>query len=398
MTRTKTALDVAPHRHFAYLLGFIIAVGPVSVDMYLPAFAQIAQRFGPAVPQLTLASYFAGFAVGQMAQGLLSDRFGRRGPLSAGLLLYCLASLGCAFAPSAGSFCVFRALAAFGAAASIVVPRAMVRDLADGTQAAGLMSDVMVVMSTAPVIAPVLGSLVLLFTSWRMIFVLAALYGVAGLYLVVCHLPETLEPGRRTRLRFVPALQLFRQALSEPGFLVHACIGGLGMAALFAYLAGAPQVFMGQGGVTPSMFGFLLAVLGAAMIGFFRINGWLVRRRGAPFALDIGIAVWLLAGAMLCALAWTRQTAPPAVFAALLVFSLGYSFIPSNSQVGALSQHAAHAATATSLMSTLQYCAGALAGALIGVLADGSARPMAGIIFVCALGAAALARWRRRLH
>jgi DHA1 family bicyclomycin/chloramphenicol resistance-like MFS transporter len=398
MTRTKSALDVVQPRHFAYLLGFIIAVGPVSVDMYLPAFAQIAQRFGAAVPQLTLASYFAGFAVGQMTQGLLSDRFGRRGPLGAGLLLYCLASLGCAFAPSAGSFCVFRALAAFGAAASIVVPRAMVRDLADGTQAAGLMSDVMVVMSAAPVIAPVLGSLVLVFTSWRVIFVLAALYGVAGLYLVVCHLPETLEPARRTRLRFLPALQLFRQVLSEPGFLVHACIGGLGMAALFAYLAGAPLVFMGQGGVTPSTFGLLLAALGAAMVGFFRINGWLVRRRGAPFALNVGIAIWLLAGATLCALAWTRQTAPPAVFAALLVFSLGYSFIPSNSQVGALTHHAAHAATATSLMSTLQYCAGALAGALIGVLADGSARPMAGIIFVCALGAAALTRWRRRLH
>jgi DHA1 family bicyclomycin/chloramphenicol resistance-like MFS transporter len=397
MTRRKTAIDEVQSRHLAYLLGFIIAVGPVSVDMYLPAFAQIAQRFGPAVPQLTLASYFAGFAVGQMAQGLLSDRFGRRGPLAAGLVLYCLASVGCALAPSAGSFCVFRGLAAFGAAASVVAPRAMVRDLADGTQAAGLMSDVMVVMSTAPVVAPVLGSLVLVFTNWRVIFVLAALYGVAGLYLVVCHLPETLEPGRRTRLGLVPALQLFRQVLREPGFLVHACIGSLGMAALFTYLAGAPLVFMGQGRVTSSTFGLVLAALGAAMIGFFRINGWLVRRRGAPFALDVGIGVWLLAGAMLCALAWTRHADPPAAFAALLVFSLGYSFIPSNAQVGALSHHAAHAATATSLMSTLQYCAGALAGALIGVLADGSARPMAGIIFVCALGAAALARWRRNL-
>lgn len=390
--------DAVLPRHFAYLLGFIIAVGPVSVDMYLPAFAQIAQQFGAAVPQLTLASYFAGFAVGQMAQGLLSDRFGRRVPLGAGLLLYCLASLGCAFAPSAGSFCLFRALAAFGAAASIVVPRAMVRDLADGTQAAGLMSDVMMVMSAAPVIAPVLGSLVLVFTSWRLIFVLAALYGVAGLYLVACHLPETLEPARRTRLGFLPALRLFRQVLGESGFLVHACIGGLGMAALFAYLAGAPQVFMGQDAMSPSTFGLLLAALGLAMIGFFRINGWLVRSRGAPFALDVGIGIWLLAAAMLCALAWTRHTDPPALFAALMVFSLGYSFIPSNAQVGALSQHAAHAATATSLMSTLQYCAGALAGALIGVLADGTARPMAGIIFTCAVGAAALARWRRRLH
>jgi MFS transporter, DHA1 family, multidrug resistance protein len=109
---TRTAIDLEPPRHFAYLLGFIIAVGPVSVDMYLPAFAQIEQHFGAGVPQLTLASYFAGFAVGQLAQGLLSDRFGRRGPLGSGLLLYSLASLGCAAAPDAAVFCVFRALAA----------------------------------------------------------------------------------------------------------------------------------------------------------------------------------------------------------------------------------------------------------------------------------------------
>jgi DHA1 family bicyclomycin/chloramphenicol resistance-like MFS transporter len=122
-----------------------------------------------------------------------------------------------------------------------------------------------------------------------------------------------------------------------------------------------------------------------------------VRRAGAPFALNVGIGVWLLAGTVLCGLAWTRQTGALEIFIVLLVFSLGYSFIPSNSQVGALSHHAAHAATATSLMSTLQYCAGALAGALIGVFSDGTARPMATIILVCALGAAGTATMRRRM-
>lgn len=393
----RTAIDPEPPRHFAYLLGFIIAVGPVSVDMYLPAFAQIAQRFGVAVPQLTLASYFVGFAAGQLAQGLLSDRFGRRGPLGAGLLLYSLASLGCAAAPDAAFFCVFRALAAFGAAASIVIPRAMVRDLADGTRAASLMSDVLLVMSVAPVLAPVLGSLILMFTSWRMIFVVAALYGIAGLFLLVRYLPETLEISRRKRLGLASALGLYRDVLRERSFLVHACIGAFGMAALFAYLAGAPGVFMGLDGLSATAFGLVLAALGIAMIGFFRINGWLVRAMGAPFALNVGIGIWLLAGAMLCSLAWTGQTGALEVFIALSVFSLGYSFIPSNSQVGALSHHAAHAATATSLMSTLQYCGGALAGALIGVFSDGTARPMATIILVCALGAAGAATMRPRL-
>jgi MFS transporter, DHA1 family, multidrug resistance protein len=394
-TRACNFLDrVDPPRHFAYLLGFIIAVGPVSVDMYLPAFGQIAQRFGAAVPQLTLASYFAGFALGQLIQGLLSDHFGRRRSLGTGLSLYSLASLGCAAAQSGGTFCLFRALAAFGAAASIVIPRAMVRDVADGRQAASLMSDVLQVMSVAPVIAPLLGSLLLRFSNWRMIFVAATLYGLVALYLLVRYLPETLEPARRKRLGVRSAVKLYQVVLRDPGFLVHASIGAFGMAALFAYLAGAPSVFMTQDGVSPSAFGLILAALGVSMIGFFRINGWLVRRQGAPFALAVGIGVWLLSGLALSVLAWTRHVSASAVFLVLLLFSLGYSCIPSNAQVGALSRHGAHAATATSLMSTLQYSVGALAGGLVGLLDDGTARPMAGIIFVCALGAAAVSRWR----
>ena len=379
--------------HLAYLLGFVIAAGPVSVDVYLPAFGQIAQRFGASVPQLTLASYFAGFAAGQLAQGLLSDRLGRRAPLLAGLLLYSLSSLGCAVTSGAAEFCVFRALAAFGAAASIVVPRAMVRDLADGTSAATLMSDVLLVMSVAPVVAPVLGSLVLFFSGWRMIFVVAALYGTAGLYLVARHLPETLEPWRRNRLTASSAIQLYGSILREPDFLVHAGIGALGMAALFAYLAGAPSVFMVQDGLSPMAFGLVLAGLGVAMIGFFRANSWVVRRRGPVFALNVGIWIWILAGASLSLMAWTDQTGALLMSLALLVFSLGYSFIPANAQIGALSRHAAHAGTATSLMSTLQYVAGAIAGALIGILGDGTARPMAALILICACGAGLAARY-----
>ncbi|HZZ11742.1 MAG TPA: MFS transporter, partial [Paraburkholderia sp.] len=181
-----------PTRDLKYLLGFIIAIGPVSVDMYLPAASQIAQEFGRSTPQLTLAAYFAGFAVGQLTQGLLSDSFGRRAPLAAGLVIYTLASVCCALAQGTTSFCAFRALAAFGAAASIVVPRAMVRDIADGTRAAALMSGVMLVMSIAPVVAPLLGSFVLDVSNWRMIFVVAALYGVVSLALLVYFLPETL--------------------------------------------------------------------------------------------------------------------------------------------------------------------------------------------------------------
>lgn len=394
MTGKQTRVALKGHARLAYLLGFIIAVGPVSVDMYLPAFAQIAQRFGSDVPQLTLASYFAGLSVGQLIQGLLADRFGRRSSLAAGLGLYTLASLACAAAQTGIDFCAFRALAAFGAAASIVVPRAMVRDIADGKEAAAIMSDVLLIMSVAPVVAPVLGGLLLHIAGWRVLFIAAALYGIVCLYLLGRYLPETLEPSRRTGLGFLEATHAYGMALREPRFLAYSAVGACGMAALFAYLAAAPAVFMTQHGMSSASFATLLAILGILMIGFFRVNSWLVRRRGVSFALSVGIAGWLVSGLALCVFAWTRSSTAWPIFAALIAFVFGYSFIPSNAQVGALSRHAEHAATATSLMSTLQYGAGALASALTGAFADGSARPMAAIILACGVVAAFAASLR----
>ncbi len=389
------ALSQSPPRYLPYVLGFIIAVGPVSVDMYLPAFGQLAREFGAGVPQYSLASYFAGFALGQLAQGLASDRFGRRAPLTAGLGLYVLASLGCAAAPDGAVFCLCRGLAAFGAAAAIVIPRAMVRDVADGAKAAAMMSDVLLVMSVAPVLAPVLGSMMLGLCGWRMIFLAAAAYGMAGLALVARALPETLAPAARRRLSLRGGLALYDEILREPEFLGHAAVGALGMAALFAYLAGAPEVFLGEDRLSPAAFGLVLAGLGAAMIMFFRVNGRLVRALGFAVALTRGIWVWFAAGVVLCALAWSGLVGVAFTVPALLLFSLGYAGIPGNAQAGALSRHGAHAATATSLMSMLQYSAGALAGLLVGVLADGTMRPMAGLILLSALAALAVRRLTR---
>jgi DHA1 family bicyclomycin/chloramphenicol resistance-like MFS transporter len=382
-------------RHFTLLLGFIIAVGPVSVDMYLPAFGAIAARFGATAPQFTLAAYFFGFALGQLSQGLLSDRLGRRRPLALGLGLYVAASIGCACAQSTAGFCCFRALAAFGAAASIVVPRAMVRDVANGPQAARLMSNVMQVMSIAPILAPVLGSATLFFAGWRMIFIVAAVYGVISLYLLYRHLPETLPPERRFA-RGPAAIILYGQILRDPKFVSHALIGAFGMSALFAYLAGLPTVLMGQYHFTQMEFGLTLACLGAATIGFFRINGTLVVRHGTGKIIGFGILFWSLACAALLVSGWLPALGSFPILLFLLIFGLGYSFIPANAQIGALSRHGDHAASATALMSTLQYSAGAVAGALTGAFADGTARPMAAIMLACSIGAALAARYARQ--
>jgi MFS transporter, DHA1 family, multidrug resistance protein len=379
-----------------YVLGFIIAIGPVSVDMYLPAAAVIEQQFGRSSPQLALAAYFAGFAAGQLAQGLLSDRLGRRLPLAAGLALYTIASICCACAQGNVSLCVFRAIAAFGAAASVVVPRAMVRDVCEGVSAAELMSGVMQVMSVAPVIAPVLGSAVLLVAGWRAIFLVAALYGVASLVLMTRFMPETLPPERRLSMGLAPTLRLFGEILRERRFLSNALIGTFGMGALFGFIAGSPIVFLGQYAYTPVSYGLTLAAFGVATIGFFRLNTALVRRYGAPCMIEAGVLVWLAASMYLVMCTFSPPGHSAWVLGALMVFTLSYSCIPSNTQVEALSRHLSHAASATALMSTMQYSGGAVAGALVGKLADGTGRSMAWVLFGCALGAVAAALFRPR--
>ena len=199
------------------LLGFLTAVGPATTDMYLPAFPSIEASFGAPAgsAQLTLAAWFAGLAVGQMTQGTLSDRFGRKRPLIVATAVYTLACLGCALAPSIQWLAAFRALAAIGASAGMVIPRAMVRDLAEGHAAAVLLSRLSLVMGAAPILAPALGSAVLAFADWRGIFWILTAYGVACWVLVVMLLPDTLAQERRIRLRLGEQLARYRSILAR---------------------------------------------------------------------------------------------------------------------------------------------------------------------------------------
>jgi DHA1 family bicyclomycin/chloramphenicol resistance-like MFS transporter len=379
------------------LLGFLIAVGPVSTDMYLPAFPAIAhQLHNAAAPQFSLAAYFAGLAVGQMTQGALSDRAGRRVPLLFGMALYFLASLGCALAWDVQSLVCFRFLAALGCSAGLVVPRAMVRDLADGPAAAKMYSQLMLVMGVAPIVAPMLGSLVVTFVSWRVVFLLCAVYGVVAIALVWFLLPDTLPAERRIRHGLIPVILRYGAILRERSFITHALTGAFTSACLFAYLAATPQIFVGEYGWSAVQFAALFGVNSTAYIGYSQLNPILVHRYG--IAPVITYAGWMLLAACvaLAVIAWT----PFGVFAiaaALLVSEGGFGLIQPCAMVGALSRHQAHAGSASALLGTLQYIGGAVAGLSMGAFANGTAKPMAGAMLACAICALIAAGFRPRL-
>jgi len=380
------------------LLGFLIAVGPAATDMYLPAFPAVEASFhsAPGTAQLTLASWFAGLAVGQITQGSVSDRFGRRLPLIIGTACFTLACIGCALAPSIGWLAAFRALSAFAASASMVIPRAVVRDLADGHAAAILMSRLMLVMGAAPILAPSIGGLVLLFAHWRFIFVILAVYGAIACTLVWRFLPETLGPDRRTRLNFGEQLTRYRQILTERGFVTHAAMGGFASFGMFAYLGGSSPVFIQGFNLSPSLFALVFGLNSLGLIVCSQLNARLLRHFSPSQILAWAQRVSLCAALALCGVAFGGFHILPLVMAPVFVAISCMGFTTANATVGALSRHAAHAGSAAALMGIGQYSLGATSGLLVGLLTDGTPRGMALLMCAGSLGSVIAERFRPR--
>lgn len=371
------------------LLGFFIAVGPAATDMYLPAFPAVEASFGtaPGTAQLTLAAWFAGLAVGQITQGTLSDRFGRKRPMIVGSALFTMSTIGCALAPGLGSLAVFRALAAIGGSAGMVIARAMVRDLADGHHAAIMMSRLVLVMGVAPILAPSIGGLVLTFAHWRMIFWILALYGAICCLLAWRVLPETLPIERRIRLSVARQIARYRSILHERGFATHAAMGGSGSFSMFAYLAGSSPVFIQGFGLSPSGFALIFGLCSCGLIAGSQINARLLPRFGLSFMLTLISRISLAATSTLVVLAFAGVHVLALIVAPVFVALSCQGFSNGNTSVGALSRHAAHAGSASALMGMAQFTLAASSGLLVGLLTDGTPRGMAALMMCGSLGA-----------
>jgi MFS transporter, DHA1 family, multidrug resistance protein len=387
------------------VLGSINAIGPLSIDMYLPAFPEIAGDLGTSASQvqLTLTACVAGLALGQLLIGPLSDRLGRRGPLMAAMLTYAAASILCSLAPSVPVLIALRFVQGLAGAGGIVISRAVVRDLHSGVAAVRLFSSLMLVTGLAPILAPLAGGQVLSFTSWRGIFVVLAVLSALIAVLVLLGLGETLPRERRSRHGIGRTLQIMRGLLRDRWFLGHALAGGLGFGALFAYIAGSPFVLQGIYGVSPQLYSVLFAVNGLGLIAGSQVNARLVGRYGPGRLLRAGLLTIAGSASVLLAVVVAGGLGVWAVLLPMFVIVSSLSFVLPNSTALALADHAEVAGTASALLGVLQFLTGAVVAPLVGAAGTESAVPMAAIMTATAL-AALLARqtagsrlqWRRR--
>jgi DHA1 family bicyclomycin/chloramphenicol resistance-like MFS transporter len=370
------------------LLGFLQAVGPISTDMYLPAFPAIEASFhapdGSA--QITLGSWVLGLALGQIIQGSLSDRFGRRGPLLVGTVVYTAGSVGCALSGSIGVMSAWRFMAAVGASASMVIPRAIVRDISEGHEAARLISRLILVLGAAPILAPTLGGAVLQIGSWRTIFWINAFYGALALLAASWKLPDTLPAAARIGIHPYATLMRYRHILAERGFITHVLMMSCYAFALFAYLGGSPSVFIDHYHFTPGQYALVFGGVAALYILCSQLNMKLVRR----FDLDgtLHRVSWLYLVLAMTMLTLALVNAAATWFIAVLALTHGLNgFLSPTATVGALRHHGAQAGSASALMGMMQFGIGASGGFVVGWLTNGTAVPMAGLML--AAGAAA---------
>jgi DHA1 family bicyclomycin/chloramphenicol resistance-like MFS transporter len=370
------------NRKLAALLGALTALGPLGVDMYLPAFPAMATDLAasPGAVQRTLAAFLFGMAAGQMVVGPLSDRYGRRLPLLVGLGLFSLASVGCAVAASAESLAVLRLVQALGGCAGMVVARAVVRDVSDERGAVRMMAMLMLVMGAAPILAPMGGGALLGF-GWRAIFWFLAVYGLAALALVAFALPESLPPGRRHRGGLVSVIAVYAGLLRDRRFLSCALAGAVPMLGLFGYLVASPLVLMEVHGLGPVAYGFAFGSNAFGLILASQVIARLVRRV-APARLLLGSLYVLAVAGLTVPLAVATGLLWPLLGSLFLYLSVMGAVLPV-AGAQALAPLGRVAGSASAVIGTLQFGGGAVVGVVLGAVGDTSPWPMA-VLLGCA--------------
>lgn len=377
----------------ALVLGLMSALGPLAIDMYLPALPTMAEGLGTTegMMQQSLMAFFAGLAGGQLLLGPLSDRLGRRKTIVLGLSIYMLAALACLAATHVGQLIALRVLQGFGGAVGASVGFAVVRDRSSGIQAARLMSIMVMVLGIAPVLAPLAGSAIIMYLPWRAVFLVLALAALGCMVLVLSFLPETTTPEQRAASKLGAVFGNYLRLLGDIRFWPVVLTSALAMGGFFAYVSGSAFFFVVIHGVSPQQFSGLFAVNAVGMIASAQAVAPLMGKFGPLAVLKGGTLVFALACvAQLAMLAAGVDTLAP-YCVTLFIAASAMSLLMPICGMMALAAWGHMAGTAAALMAALQFGTGALSSALVGLLANGTSGPMFVVMGIATIAAAVCA-------
>ena len=375
---------------FGITLGILCGVGPMATDMYLGAMPEIATALdgSAASVQLSVMAFFLGFTVGQLFYGPISDRTGRKPMIYLALAIFVVSSIGCMFAGDVRQLLAWRLLQGAGGSIGMVMAAAVIRDLYTGVQAARLMSVVVLVNGVAPIIAPLVGSLLLGVGSWRLIFLALAMLGVVAAVLAWFLLPETRMGELRRMSKPHHAFKWYRHLLGRRDFIPYAGTLALAQGGLFVYIAGSSFIFIDLYGLTPLAYSMLFSVNAIGLAVGAQVATRQVPRYGLRAVARVSTAIYATAAVVLLAiqLGGAGGIVPTSILLFVMIASLGGIMPTCN--VLSLEGHGAIAGVAAALMGALGFGAGAATSFLLGLLENGTATPMIAIIALCAVAAA----------
>jgi len=363
------------------ILGSLAALGPLSIDMYLPAFPDMSRSFDASASliQLSLTACMLGMALGQLIVGPLSDVRGRKRPLMVALLAYLLASLACAMAPTIEVLIALRFIQGAAGASGIVISRAIVRDLFDGPELTRFFAALSLVNGTAPILAPVIGGQLLRFGDWHFVFYLLAILSTMMLLAVALRLPETLPLDRRVEGNLTTTLKTFGRLLTDRVFIGYAFAQAFVMGAMFAYISGSPFVLQNIYGASPQQFSFLFGLNGIGIILAAQIAGRLAGRVNSERLMRISLTIVASASILLfLALTLTDQLIFVMIPLFFVVSSVG--LISTLGFTLAMQNYGTTAGSASALLGLLPMLVGSLVSPLVGIMGEQSAVPMGIII------------------
>lgn len=376
-----------PRFFLILILGLLSAIGPLSIDMYLPAFPSIAKGLNTTVASvmLSLSSFFIGISVGQLLYGPLLERYGRKMPLYLGLSLYAIASLACATAMSVETLILFRFFQALGGCVGMVASRAMVRDLFDVKDNAKVFSTLMLVIAVSPIIAPSLGGFINTFFGWRFIFVMLILVIaliIAGIYFL---LPDSKGSDPNYSLKPAAILSGFASIIKHPQFALYTFSGAIASAGLYAFISGSPFVFLDIFKITEQHYGWTFAFVASGLIGSSQLNSFFLKKHKSEQIIKVALLSQSIVAIVLVASFILGFSTLYTAILLIFLYLCCQGFIFPNAAALSMAPFGHNAGNASALMGFIQMSAGAFMSAMVSVLHNATALPMTGVMAFCSI-------------